>query len=199
MFDLLETFHVINGEVQHLSYHQERVNNALRDLYQIENGFSLADFFAKQDLPKEGTFRGRLLYEEEIKSFELIPYEEANIQTFTLVEVGEYEYPYKWADRSYFAEQKKFHTESDEVIFHQKGKIKDCTIANLAFLKEGIWYTPKDPMLAGTTRARYIREHKLQELDIFVEDIAQFERICLINVFRPLLIEKSLSLPHCIL
>ena len=36
MFDLLETFQIKNGAVQHLFYHQKRVNEALLDLYQLE-------------------------------------------------------------------------------------------------------------------------------------------------------------------
>lgn len=199
MFDLLETFHISNGEIKHLSYHQERVQNALKDLYQQENCFSLLDFFKSQALPNTGEFRGRLIYEEEIKSFEIVPYQELEIKHFALVEVGEYEYPYKWADRTFFAEQKQLHPEADEVIFHKNGQLQDCTIANLAFLKNGSWYTPKSPMLRGTTRERYLREGKLKELDIFIHDLGQFERICMINVFRPLEIEKSLLLTDCIL
>ncbi|MEY4382871.1 MAG: Aminodeoxychorismate lyase [Bacteroidota bacterium] len=198
MFDLLETFKIENGKIAHLAYHQARVNRSLLDLYQLENSFSIEDFIKTQALPTSGIYRGRLLYEEEIKHFEILPYKEQHIQTFQLVDAGEYEYPYKWADRDFFAAQKKLH-QSDEIIYFSNNKIQDCSIANLAFLKNGQWYTPKSPMLAGTTRARLLDEHKIQELDIFTDEIHQYERICLINVFRELSFENSLLLADCIL
>ncbi len=199
MFDLLETFKIENGKVAHLDYHQDRVNRSLLDLYQINEGFSLIDFFNHQDLPSDGIFRGRLIYEEQIKHFEILPYKEKPIKNLQLIESGEFDYTYKWADRSYFNEQLKLHPESDEIIFFFQHKIQDCSIANLAFLKNGIWYTPKSPLLKGSTRARLLVEHKIQELDILTSQIDQFERICLINVFRELNLQNSLSLPDCIL
>ncbi len=199
MFDLLETFRVENGKVEHLSYHQTRVDRSFKDLYQIENGFSLIDYFNHLKLPAVGLFRGRLLYEEEVKSFELLPYQENKIKSFSLCEIGEYDYTYKWADRTYFSMQKKLHPESDEIIFYSKNLIQDCCIANLAFFKNGSWFTPKSPLLEGTTRARLIDDQKIQECDIFLDELLAYERICLINVFRDLSIENSLSLPNCIL
>lgn len=198
MFDLLETFQIKNGAVQHLFYHQKRVNEALLDLYQLDYAFSLKDFFEQQELPSEGIFRGRLLYEEEIKSFEILPYTEKIIKKFTLVDAEEFEYPYKWADRSFFSFHLQNNPEVDEVIFHKNGLITDCTIANLVFWKGEKAYTPKQPLLNGTTRTRLLTENKIQEIDIFVKQIHEFERISMINVFRELNYENSLSLTECI-
>ena len=199
MFDLLETFKTENGKIEHLDYHQARVNRSLLDIYQISEGFSLKEFFNQQTLPQEGIFRGRLLYEEEIKQFEISPYIAKEIKTFKFEESGELEYPYKWANRDYFKDVLNSNQKVNEIIFHHNGLISDCTIANLAFLKNGIWYTPASPLLEGTTRSRLLANQKIQELDIFTKEINQFERICLINVFRELSLENSLSLPDCIL
>jgi len=197
--ELLETFNIKNGQVLHLDFHQQRVDRSLFDLYQIDKGFSLINFFENQQLPSQGMFRGRLVYEEQIKSFEIIPYQEQFIKTFKLVDCGSYDYSYKWADRSFFADQKSKFPEVDEIIFYSNHTIQDCTIANLAFLKNGVWYTPKSPLLKGTTRERLLSTNQIQELDIFVHEIDQFDRICLINVFRELSLENSLSLAACIL
>ena len=50
----------------------------------------------------------------------------------------------------------------------------------------------------GTTRARLLVEDQVEETDILVAELAQYERICLINVFRPLSIENSIALPGAI-
>lgn len=197
--ELLETFKIENGQITYLDFHQQRVNRSLADLYQINEGFSLKNFFENQNLPQKGIFRGRLIYEEQITSFEIIPYQEQVIRSFKLVNSLDFDYSYKWADRQFFADQKNLHTTVDEIIFYSNNKIQDCTIANLAFLKNNIWYTPKSPLLKGTTRERLLKSEQIQEHDIFVQDIDQFERICLINVFRELHIKNSLSLPACIL
>ena len=141
----------------------------------------------------------RIVYEEDPIQIEILPYIEKEINTFRLVESGEIDYGFKWSDREFFKQILALYPDVDEVIFTKDGKIQDCTIANLAFLKEGIWYTPEDPLHWGTTRARLIVEEKIEEADIFVEDLAQYERICLINVFRPLDMEHSLFLSQAIL
>ena len=128
-----------------------------------------------------------------------IPYIEKEIKTFHLVESGEIDYGFKWAERGFFQTFLASQPEADEVIFVKDGKAQDCTVANLAFLKEGIWYTPEDPLHWGTTRARLIVEEKIEEADIFVEELDQYEQICLINVFRPLDLAHSLLVAEAIL
>jgi len=51
----------------------------------------------------------------------------------------------------------------------------------------------------GTTRARLIIEEEVEETDILVEELESYERVCLINVFRPLSMEYSLSVAESIL
>jgi 4-amino-4-deoxychorismate lyase len=144
-------------------------------------------------------YRARIIYEEQINSIELLPYQEKKIASLKIIKAGEFDYGFKWADRSYFEHTLTENNEVDEVIFELDGKIQDCTIANLAFLKDGIWYTPKNPMHWGTTRARLIDENKIQETDILVDELPTYTHICLINVFRELSLAKSLSVSAAIL
>lgn len=58
--------------------------------------------------------------------------------------------------------------------------------------------TPEAPMYRETTRARLLVEDQVEETDILVSELDQYERICLINVFRPLSIENSIALPGAI-
>ena len=88
---------------------------------------------------------------------------------------------------------------ADEVIFHQDGIIQDCTFANLAFLKDGVWYTPEAPLHWGTTRARLLVEDEVEDTDILVSELHQYERICMINVFRPLSLENSIAITDAIM
>ena len=199
MFSFLETICIENGLLKNLPYHQKRVNETFVSFYPDRVPIDLSEALSKQNIPSAGIYRLRVIYEEQIISIEFIPYHEKQIAILKIVNTGEFDYGFKWADRSYFEHTLIENKEVDEVIFELDGKIQDCTIANLAFLKNGIWYTPKNPLHWGTTRARLIDENKIQETDIFLDELSSYSHICLINDFRELSLAKSLSVSAAIL
>jgi 4-amino-4-deoxychorismate lyase len=188
----LETICIQDGVAQHLDFHQLRIDETFEQFYPEWEAFDVVGLVNSLEIPSSGTHRLRIVYEEDPIQIEVIPYLEKEIKTFQLVESGEIDYGFKWSDREFFKQILELHPGVDEVIFTKDGKIQDCSIANLAFLKDGIWYTPEDPLHWGTTRARLIVEEKIEEADILVEELGQYERICLINVFRPLDLKRSL-------
>jgi 4-amino-4-deoxychorismate lyase len=198
MFSFLETICISNGQAQHVDYHQMRVNETFDAFFQEWEPFDVQEEIEKIELPKEGIHRLRITYNEDPQSVEVFPYVPKIVKTFALVDSGEIDYGFKWAERGFFQSILDAHPEADEVIFHKDGIIQDCTFANLAFLKDGIWYTPEAPMHWGTTRARLLVEDQVEETDILVDEIDQYERICLINVFRPLTIENSIAIADAI-
>mgnify|MGYP000893273444 FL=1 len=199
MFSFLETICIHNGQAQHLDFHQMRINETFDQFFPEWEPFDVAELVAEQELPTEGTQRLRITYQEDPETIEIFPYEKKEIIRFAFVDTGEIDYGLKWAERGFFQTFLASHPEADEVIFVKDGKVQDCTVANLAFLKEGIWYTPEDPLHWGTTRARLIIEEEVEETDILVEELATYERVCLINVFRTLSLENSLSVAESIL
>ncbi len=199
MFSFLETICIQNGQAQHLDFHQMRVNETFEQFFQEWEPFDVEELVADQVLPTEGTHRLRITYQEDPETIEILPYTKKEVKRFALVDTGEIDYGFKWAERGFFQTFLDAHPEADEVIFVKDGRIQDCSMANLAFLKEGIWYTPEEPLHWGTTRARLIIEEEIEEAEILVEELASYERVCLINVFRPLTVENSLSIAESIL
>ncbi len=199
MFSFLETICIQNGQAQHLDFHQMRVNETFEQFFQEWEPFDVEELVAEQVLPTEGTHRLRITYQEDPETIEILPYTKKEVKRFALVDTGEIDYGFKWAERGFFQTFLDAHPEADEVIFVKDGRIQDCSMANLAFLKEGIWYTPEEPLHWGTTRARLIIEEEVEEAEILVEELASYERVCLINVFRPLTVENSLSIAESIL
>ena len=51
----------------------------------------------------------------------------------------------------------------------------------LLFFRDGVWLTPKNPLLKGTSRARLIDEGKLIESDIKVQELRSFSQVALLN------------------
>jgi 4-amino-4-deoxychorismate lyase len=199
MFSFLETICIENGVIKNLPYHQKRVNDTFESFYPTLFSFNLSEGLSKQNIPSTGVFRCRIIYEEKIKRIDFIPYQEKKIATLKIINSGEFDYGFKWADRSYFEHVLLENKNVDEVLFELDGKIQDCTMANVALLKSNIWYTPKNPLHWGTTRARLIHENKIQETDILVDELSSYSHICLINVFRELSLTKSLSVSAAIL
>lgn len=63
----------------------------------------------------------------------------------------------------------------------RNGLLTDTSIANIALWNGLHWYTPAHPLLKGTHRARLLDEGILTERDIPVEEIKQYQKICLFN------------------
>jgi len=66
----------------------------------------------------------------------------------------------------------------------RNGWILDTSIANIAFRKKDRWYTPANPLLAGTTLKRLIQEEVLIPRTIHQSDINQFEAFKIFNAMN---------------
>lgn len=191
---LLETIQVQNGQFQNLKYHNLRFNNSRKEL------FGLSDFQYLENIIKipsdysEGIFRCRVVYKKEIQEVAFTPYFYKEIKTLKLVEIGNWDYSYKYNDRSFMTNLLTKNKEFDEVIMTQHGLITDCTIANLAFWDGSNWFTPSTPLLKGTKRQQLLDRQEITETQISVDDLGKYEGVCLINAFRGLDFDKLILL-----
>lgn len=169
----LETIKVENGEVFHLAFHQERLNEAIGSSKVILKEIILP--------PAEGLFRCRVVYDELSFSVNYFPYQKRDIRTLKLVYDDTIAYEKKYYDRSrieHLTMQKKL---CDDILIVKEGLITDTSIANVVFKYKNNWITPKKPLLKGTTRRRYIQNKKIFEEDIGVKDLAKFQKVGLLN------------------
>ena len=67
----------------------------------------------------------------------------------------------------------------------KNGLLTDSYYANIALYKNGVWYSPKTPLLAGTQRSRLIQNEKLVLIDIAVSELFEFEKIKIFNAMIP--------------
>ena len=173
----LETIKAIDGEVQHLLYHQKRYEGVLNSLA-IKNVHNLKEIL---NPPKKGLYRCRVVYSTKDIKVEYIPYIKRQVQKLKLIESNTIEYSKKYADRKELDSLFLQKGEGDEIIIIKNGFVSDTSIANLAFFDGDLWLTPKTPLLEGTTRARLLEKSKIFEKDIRVEDIFSFKKIALMN------------------
>lgn len=169
MEKFLETIKAKDGVVYNIEYHQNRYGGS-RNLLDYLNP------------PNDGLYRCRVVYDDNSIEVTYHPYQKRVIKSLKLVYDDAITYDKKSLNRTKLDalfEQKGF---CDDVLIVKDSLITDTTIANVAFLStDGIWYTPKTPLLKGTTRARYLDKGLLKEADISPNDLENFKKVALLN------------------
>ncbi len=191
---LLETIYVKEGELQNSTYHNHRFNKTRKAIFDNSEALDLSDLIEIPNEYRIGDYRCRVIYEEGIESVNFFKYQEKEIKKLKLIDIGAWDYPHKFADRSFLNELLEENSDVDEVIMTKNGFVTDCTIANLAFYDGKNWFTPSTPLLKGTKRSQLLDKGLITEREIRVEDISQYEGVCLINCFRNLELENLVCL-----
>lgn len=189
-YPIFETIAILDGKPQNLEYHQARMNEAIKDYFHQANPFALENII---QVPKEyqsGLIRCRIDYNEKEYKMLFATYKKREIKNYQCVYLDKLDYRFKYSDRSNF---EKIKTDKDEVIIIQNNKVTDCRIGNLLFLKENIWYSPKDYLLKGTQLSRLLAEHKVVLKEILAGEIPQYEQIMMINAMNPFDTSQAIS------
>lgn len=169
-----ETIKVKNGRLLNLEYHQKRVNKTRKYF-----GFDTKLEFNEENfaLPQEGEFRLRFDYNNEIKSFTCNELTCRKFKEFKIVK-SNIEYDYKYTNRHKLDALK---VDEKEIIIVKNGLLTDTTIANIALHVNGVWVTPKTPLLYGTTRERLIDSGFLNCEDLSVADLEKAQSFAIMN------------------
>jgi 4-amino-4-deoxychorismate lyase len=177
--EFLETIRLNDGELFYLSYHQKRVENVFQ-AFSLECCVSLRNYL--KELPKKGLYRVRVVYtlngDVEVS---YIPYKKRDIEKIKLLEDNTLEYKHKYAKRDAIDTLFAKRGECDEILITQNGYIRDTSIANVAFFDGTTWWTPKTPLLKGTTRERLLQKSLLKEKEIHKDEIFGYKGFALMN------------------
>ncbi len=177
----VETIKLEGGFFSSLAYHQTRMDETRAAFIENPEPLSLPLALMKAgSIPPKGLYRVRVIYFDTIESVEFIPYEKREVTSLKLIEAA-VDYAYKYEKRpvinTLFQQKKK----CDDILITQNGLITDTSIANVALLKEGIWYTPKSPLLKGTKRAALLHHGLIIEADIHQDMLHEYSAIRLFN------------------
>lgn len=177
--EFFETIKIEDGAIFHLEYHQRRYESVLR-AHGLKNFQPLEQFI---EAPAKGLYRCKVIYNVADEKIETLyfPYTAGTITTLKLVYDDHIEYSYKSTDRSALENLFEQREKSDEILIVKNGLLTDTSKANIALLQDKKWWTPKRPLLAGTTRQRLLEEKKIFETDITVDALKNFEKFSLMN------------------
>ncbi len=173
----LETIRSVDGELLNMSYHQKRYESVL-DSLGIEKKEDLTQYI---NPPEFGIYRCRLVYTDESIDVSYHEYKKRVVNSLKIVFDNNIEYSLKSTCRDEIDELYAQKEDADDILIIKDLLVSDTSIANIAFLSNGQWITPRKPLLKGTTRERLLDEGKIIEADIRVQDIRSFPQVALLN------------------
>ncbi|NJK83663.1 MAG: hypothetical protein HC912_07450 [Saprospiraceae bacterium] len=122
------------------------------------------------------------------------PYHRREIQYLQVIALPQgFDYSYKYVQRSYFEEVTKCLPPFTEALFTRDSYLTDTTYTNIAVYKAGCYYTPEQPLLAGTQRTTLLEKGILKPSNIHQNEIQAFETILLFNALIPF--ENAIRIP----
>lgn len=171
---------------QHLEWHQQRVDATLKKFYPAHHhSWELFKCIQVPDAFLNGRVRCRVEYNAHHIDIHFFEYQPREIKSLACIEVPDaYQYNYKYVDRSVIEGLFEKRNEADDILMLRNGYIMDTSIANIAFEKNGSWYTPSLPLLAGTTWKRLVHEKQLTPRPIHKGDLKEFSRIWIFNAMH---------------
>lgn len=183
MFLLFETIKVVNKKLQHVSFHNERMNRSRFELFGCKDELNLAELI---EIPTDITgevYKCKVIYSNKIKDVEFRKYTSRNIEKLYLVKNDEVDYSYKYLNRDQLDSLVKEHCkdESEDILIIKDGRITDTSYSNITLFDGKEWHSPKFPLLKGTKRAKLIYDKRIVEKDIMAYDMKNYEQILLIN------------------
>lgn len=180
---LFETIKVVNKKLQHVSFHNERMNRSRLELFGCKDELNLAD---QIEIPTDITnecYTCKVIYSDNIKDVEFRKYTRRNVAKLRLVKKDEIDYSYKYLDRKALNALVGKHCddESEDILIIKDGRVTDTSYSNVALFDGKEWHTPKFPLLKGTKRAKLLYDKRIVEKDIMVYELENYEQILLIN------------------
>lgn len=186
MTNLLETILIHNHTICNLSYHNKRFVQGQIFLQRKDIIYTIQDLlFVPHELYHHQYIRCRVTYNKEDVFVEYFVHNPKNIQSFKIIHCDNIAYSYKYQDRTQLNNLLSYKQNCDEIIIIKNNMVTDCSIGNLLFLRNGVWYTPNTPLLCGTQRDFLIENQKIIPTCITKNDIFSYEKIMMINALNP--------------
>jgi len=168
-----ETIRCEDFEVFNIAYHKKRVSNT------IGLNIDLNEFIYP---PNDKLLKCKVVYNQDgIVDISYTPYTPKQIKSLKLIYDDSIDYRYKSTLRDGLDNLYGRKDEACDILIVKNNLLTDTSIANIALFIEGFWYTPKTPLLYGTTRDRLIDTQFLKVKDLKVEDISKATKVALMN------------------
>lgn len=183
---LVESIKIFNGKVYNIAGHEKRANLARFELFgridplKIRKNIKIPAEFSK------GLVKCRVIYDELIRDIQYQHYTHRNIKTLKIIDGRDTQYAYKYLKRDDLDALYNKRNGCDEIIIVNNGLVTDAYYYNIVLCTKNLFFTPRVPLLNGVQRQKLIASGRIEERDIYLTDVCNFESIHLINVFTSL-------------
>lgn len=185
MCRLFESIKILNRKLCNVEYHNERMNNARRELFGSKRSIDLNKVVVvPQDLSNE-VYKCRVIYSQNIIAIDFQPYVKKSVRSLKIFHDNGISYAYKYEDRSKILRHLSS-ADADEILIVKNGLITDTSYSNVVFSDGKNYLTPATPLLKGTKRAKLIDDKIIYEDEIRLDDLHKFKFIYLINAMLDL-------------
>ncbi len=183
MSQFIESIKIEDQEIFLLELHQKRVNATFAH-FGKEGSIDIAKIFKDLEHDENGLYKLKITYDLN-KNFrtQLIPYAISEIVDFQLIENNVYDYSFKFEDRKEL-EKMISKAKASEIIIVKNNHITDTSYSNLLFLKGKEWFTPSTYLLNGVQRTHLLKNKKIKEAEITLQNITEFSHFQLINAMN---------------
>jgi len=191
MYRFIESIRLENHRLQHLEWHNKRLNSTRRHFYPDAAELDLRPLLVLPSNLDAGVYKCRVVYNEELLEVTFQPYIPKSVQALKLVIDDHADYTYKFENRAQLELLLTQKGEADDILIVRDNCITDTSYSNIALFDGLHWYTPDTYLLNGTCRQRLLAEGLLRETHITLHDLAHFEEIRPINAM--LVLERTPS------
>lgn len=181
MSRFIETIRLQDGLLGNLDFHQLRMDDSIREIYGAQSSINLKEFLSSCPVPTEGLYKIKLVYNNEVQSVHVSSYSTKKVSRLQLIHSNSISYAHKFEDRSELNKLFEQRENCDDIIIVKKDHITDASYANLAFYRDGKWFTPSTCLLKGTMRTQLLEQKIILEEEITIKDIDRYEKVKLIN------------------
>lgn len=179
MFRFIETLRIERGVVFNLGAHERRLNETRNAFFPDCEPLAIAPLLTA-DSYRERT-RCRVEYARNITQIEYIPYSLRRVSRLKCVDADTLDYRFKYADRSALNQLFERRGNADDILIIRNNLLTDTSICNIALWDGTCWVTPATPLLYGTMREKLLSQNRIQEKDIAVANLVDYQRIRLFN------------------
>jgi len=182
MMRFIETIKIENGIAHNLDLHLERASKTCFHHFGVRTVLPFDTIINEiRSSHNEGIYKLRIIYAGKIEHYTIEKYQPKIVKTLKIVDGGNIDYSFKYEDRLPLNKLLDLRGDCDDIIIIKDGFVTDTSFSNLVFSVEEQLFTPSSFLLNGIKRQRLLRDGKIKEKEIKMEDLNKYSNIFLIN------------------
>lgn len=186
MYPFFESMALIDGSIQRIAFHQNRINRTFAKYYPTINPIELRSILIPDEFNFNQLQKLKLNYNSINYEINFSHYNPIQFDKFYFINDDQINYDFKYTDRNqldYWRQQIEPHA---QFIIIKNNLLTDSHFSNLVFTNGKHWITPKTPLHPGTMRAHLIDKHKIIQSYVSISTLHLFTHFKLINALNTL-------------